>query len=113
MKMTHIKTKKESFPIGVVTSDYFSIGNYILICHKAELKSGSVSGSYSIRKAENAPDFTVDIEYESNIPGRTNEFRICSTAFGSLTVEQTQKLMAAYNHAINVIETLNDELEVF
>lgn len=86
---------------------YFKIGYYLIDKRVSVYEDGETWFNLKIALIVTAPDYTpdiyADIDDDCNV-----EFKISTTTYGSLPIEEIEQIVTGFNHAIEVIKILKD-----
>nr|DAM46359.1 MAG TPA: hypothetical protein [Bacteriophage sp.] len=105
MKLELLKTQTSA--TGSIVNSY-TIGNYAITEHIRN----NISNIYTTPNMD-ANDFLPNIYSDQRWEdGRITNFVIQTTSYGSLSVEDTEKFIEAYQEAVEVTETLKDKFVI-
>lgn len=111
MELKFIEHKEAQDERGKYTRDEYRIGNYVVFRELSVYNTGTTFESFGIR-ANREVDFLPDIYYNYNLfddDGRTREFKIQTTSYGSLYPNEIQQVIDGYKEAVEVVNVLTDK----
>lgn len=109
MEMVLVDLKTIDFEEGTKNRAVLELGHYRVICTTVEYKNGDVTEDMMIREDPNV-EYLPEIYYE-DLWGE-EKFEIQTTSYGALSPDEIRKVVAGYQEAMLVVETLQKNFKI-